>query len=94
MVFRNDGNKAYEWKRWLSRHRATLTRAGIPDSILRDERHWLVFLESGGWDAESGFKVDMLTPGQARELHDLLIREYGANLSGGCLQVLKRKISS
>lgn len=93
MSFRNDGSQACEWKRWLARHRAALIRAGIPDLILRDERHWIVFLESGGWDAESGFDVDLLSLDQARELHGFLSTEYGTDLSGGCIQKLERRFS-
>jgi len=94
MAFRRDGDKSHEWKRWLAQHRQTLIRTGIPDSILRDERYWLVFLESGGWDAESGFDVDALTLDQARELHDFLVAQYGTGTSGGCIQVLARRISN
>jgi hypothetical protein len=93
MTFRRNGDESHEWKQWLAQHRQTLIRAGIPDSILKDCRHWMVFLESGGWDAESGFDVGALTPDQARELHDFLIAQYGAGLSGGCVQVLARRIS-
>jgi len=93
MAFRQDGSKSHEWQRWLAQHRSELIRAVIPDLILRDERHWLVFLESGGWDAESGFTVDWLSLDQAKALHDLLVREYGNGLSGGCIQHLERMIS-
>lgn len=94
MAFRRDGDKVHEWKRWLTRNRAELIRAGVPDEILRDERRWGVFLESGGWDAESGFKVDMLSLAQARELHALLLREYGPRLSDACIQILARRINT
>jgi hypothetical protein len=94
MAFRRDGGEANEWKRWRAKHRDALTRAGIPDDLLADKLRWLVFLESGGWDAESGFKVDMLSRNQAAELHALLVREYGEGLSGGCIQILARLISN
>jgi len=93
MAFRQDGDKSHEWKRWLKQHRQTLICTGIPDSILRDERYWLVFLESGGWDAESGFDVDDLTQDQARELDAFLVAQYGADLSGGCIAALAQRIS-
>ena len=93
MAFRHDGKKTQEWKQWLARNGAALVRAGIPDWLLRDKLRWLGFLEHSGWDAESGFKVDMLTLDQARELHGFLIREYGASLSGGCIEILERRIS-
>lgn len=93
MAFRRDGDKSHEWKRWLTQHRQTLIRAGIPNSMLKDGRNWLVFLESGGWHAESGFNADALTLDQARALHDFLVAEYGTSLSGGCMHVLARRLS-
>ena len=48
------------WKRWKQSNRAQLDRCGVPEFILDDENRWLIFLQEGGWDAESGFKLEML----------------------------------
>jgi hypothetical protein len=65
-----------------------LTRCGIPDYLYAEERLRVGLLEEGGWDAETGWRVEMLMPQQAGHLQEFVIREYGPDSYRGLLRVL------
>ncbi len=94
MPFRRDGAKASKWKHWLATHRDTLVRCGLPDYVLRDELHWYLFLEQGGWEQESGWNVQMLTRDQARTLRDFLAAEYGSDAYPSTLRAVGNVMAS
>src|SRR5688572_10361555 len=83
MSFRRDGKQSLLWRRWTARHRAELSRCGIPDFILTDEANWLVFVQEGGWDPVTGFKVEMLSSDQLVGLREFLLAQQhaGENVS-------------
>jgi hypothetical protein len=76
MSFRRDGGKAYRWQQWLAEHRESLTAAGVPDWVWSEELRWIRFLEEGGMDWESGWRVEMLSPDQAFRLRVFILRVY------------------
>ena len=81
------------WKRWKQLNRAQLDRCGVPEFILDDENRWLNFLQEGGWDAESGFKLAMIQVSELEQLEQLLRTTYGGGLAsaaGSCLAVLRK----
>jgi hypothetical protein len=88
MAFRRDGQAAHSWSLWLGHHRDALVRCGIPDSLYAEERRWVGLLEGDGWDAETGWRVEMLTPQQAGRLGEFVIREYGPDSYRGLLRAL------
>jgi len=77
VTFRRLGQAAHSWSLWLDRHRDALVRCGMPDFLYADERLRLRLLEEDGWDAETGWRVEMLAPQQAGQLQEFIIREYG-----------------
>jgi hypothetical protein len=89
VAFRRDGQSARSWSVWLDRHRDALVRCGIPDFLYAGERRWVRLLEHDGWDAETGWRVEMLAPQQAGYLQELIIREYGADSYRGLLRALR-----
>jgi hypothetical protein len=89
VAFQRDGQAARGWFVWLDCHRDTLVRCGIPDFLYGEERRWLGFLEEDGWDAETGWRVEMLAPQQAVHLQDFIIREYGPESYRGLLRALR-----
>jgi hypothetical protein len=76
MSFRHDGRKSHAWNQWRSRHRDELLRCGVHPALLERDNRWVHFLEHG-WDPDSGFKVEDLTPAQGEALEAFLVREYG-----------------
>jgi hypothetical protein len=89
VVFGRDRQAARSWSLWLDRHREELVRCGIADFLYSDERRWIRFLEADGWDAETAWRVDMLTPQQPGDLRDLVIRNYGPDSYRGLTRVLR-----
>jgi hypothetical protein len=65
-----------------------LVRCGLPEFLYAEERRWVGLLEGDGWDAETGWRVEMLAPQQRRHLEELIIREYGPDSYPGLLRVL------
>jgi hypothetical protein len=62
MAFRRDGLAGRAWSLWLDRQIDALIRCGVPDYLYAEERLWVGILEERGWDAEAGWRVEMLTP--------------------------------
>jgi hypothetical protein len=79
MGFRRDGKAAKGWRDWRQKHAATLAKCGLPEVVYRDPVAWENFLVEGflppGSDVWSGWKVEMLSPQQARDLYAFLDRE-------------------
>jgi hypothetical protein len=54
----------------------------LPEIILADEFHWMRFLEEGYLDGNfggcAGWKYEMLSDEQLRNLYRFLVREYGS----------------
>ena len=76
MSFRRDGKAANRWRDWRASHAAALSECGLPEAVFRDEAVWENFLAEGyvgaGHGAWSGWKVELLSPEQARRLDDFL----------------------
>ena len=89
MAFRRDGQAGRAWSLWLERNRDALVRCGMPDFLYAEERCWIGLLEADGWDAETGWRVEMLTPQQADHLQEFAIREYGPDSYRGLLRALR-----
>ena len=89
MAFRRDGQATRSWSLWLDRHRDALVRCGIPDFLDAEERRWVRLLEADGWDAETGWRVEMVTPQLAGHLQEFVTREYGPDSYRGLLRVLR-----
>jgi hypothetical protein len=94
MAFRRDGQAGRALSLWLDRHRDALVRCGIPDFVYAEERRWVGLLDADGWDAETGWRVGMLTPQQADYLQDFVIREYGPDSYRGLLRALRAVIGA
>jgi len=75
MSFRRNTNRSLSWKRWVDLHRDQLTAAGVPPEIFSDELRWWRFLEEGGLDWDTKWRVAMLSPQQADALHRLIAKE-------------------
>jgi hypothetical protein len=88
MAYRRDEQAARSWYLWLDDHRDALVRCGLPAFAYADEARWLRFLGHDGWDAETGWNVEMLTIGQAARLFEFVAREYGHERYRGLLRVL------
>jgi hypothetical protein len=89
VAFRRDRQAAHCWSLWLGHHRDALVRCGIPEFLYAEERRWVRLLEEDGWDAESGWRVEMLTPQQAGRLQEFVIREYGPDSYRGLLRAIR-----
>src|SRR5687768_1386232 len=76
MSFRRNSDRSLAWKRWVDLHRDELTAAGVPAEIFSDELRWWRFLEDGGLDWDTGWRVEMLSPQQAEILHRLITTEF------------------
>ena len=76
MSFHQDKDRSQAWKKWLERHRDELTAAGLPDWEYADEMRWLHFLEEGGLDWETGWRVEMLSPQQAERFGSFILRAF------------------
>jgi len=74
---------------WLDRHRDALVRCGIPDFLYAEEQRWVRLLEEDGWDAETGWRVEMLAPHQAACLREFIVLEYGRDPYRGLLRALE-----
>lgn len=72
MAFRRDREQALTWQRWIDEHYDQLVATSVPKEIYSDQFRWQRFLESGGWDAESGWHVEMLSQQQAQHLCSLV----------------------
>ena len=92
MSFRHDGRRSHAWNQWKSRHRDELLRCGVSPSLLEEENRWSHFLEHG-WDPDSGFKLEDLSPAEGEALEAFLVREYGDGDHSGahvCITDLRR----
>lgn len=76
MSFRRNSDRSLSWRRWIDLHRDQLTAAGVPTEIFSDELRWWRFVEEGGLDYVTGWRVEMLSPSQAEILHRLVTKEY------------------
>jgi hypothetical protein len=72
MSYRRNSEAALRWRKWRLRNRADIEKAGIPETVLKDELTWLVFLEHGWFD---DFDVDSLSTEQKQALRDWLETE-------------------
>jgi hypothetical protein len=72
MSHRRSSEAALRWRKWRLRNRADIEKAGIPETVLKDELTWLIFLEEGWFD---DFNVDSLSTGQKQALYDWLETE-------------------
>lgn len=76
MSFRRDGKARRAWEDWRARHAPTLAACGLPDVVCRDEIAWENFLVDGflpdGSGSWSGWKIEMLSPEQARRFYHFL----------------------
>jgi hypothetical protein len=77
--YRHDGESRRAWRLWVDQHRDSLLDCSLPEFIFSDEMRWFRFVEDGGWDQESGWRISMLSPDQASACHDFLMREYGGD---------------
>jgi hypothetical protein len=66
-----------------------LVRCGLPEFLYVEERRWVKLLEEDGWDAETGWRVEMLTPQQAGHLQEFVNRKHGPDSYRGLLRVLR-----
>jgi hypothetical protein len=73
---------------WLDRNRDALVRCGVPSFLYADENRWLGLLEHDGWDAETGWKVEMLTAAEAGRLSDFIAGKYGKERCRGLYRAL------
>jgi hypothetical protein len=73
-------------------HQDELIAAAVPDWLYRDEMRWYRFLEEGGWDQRTGWKVELLSPEEARRLRDFIVREYGSDTYACCLRSLESEM--
>ncbi len=89
MSFRDEGEKAYEWKRWVEGRRDDIRRCGLPDSLMQTRFHWLRFLEVA-YDEWTGWSPSMLSREQAQALHEFIVREYGNSQYRGCLYAIEK----
>jgi hypothetical protein len=94
MSFRRNSDRPLAWKRWVGLHRDELTSAGVPAEILSDELRWWRFLEEGGLDWNTGWRVEMLSPQQAATLHRLITTEFRRSDVACCLRSLAEVIRS
>ena len=92
MSFRRNNDRSRRWKSWVDQHRDELTAAGLPDWLYTDEIRWWSFLEEGGLDWETKFRVEMLLPVQAKVLHSLISREFPPSSYQCCLRALREVI--
>jgi hypothetical protein len=90
MSFRRDKEQSRSWQQWINRCRNDLVAAGLPDWVYDDHLRWLCFLQEGGVDIESGWRVEMLSPTQAERFRSFLIGEYGADVDRCCLRALEQ----
>jgi hypothetical protein len=77
MSFRHDGKKTKLWRDWLAKHREALAKCGLPDSILKNESTWELFLQEGcvGRDWTSDWNIGMLSIEQKKNLRAFLEQE-------------------
>lgn len=76
MSFRRKSDLPLAWNRWVDLHREELIRAGLPAEIFSDEQRWYMFLQEGGLDWSTGWRVEMLSSQQAEILHRLISTEF------------------
>ncbi len=91
MAFRRDSDRSLRWQQWLSQHRNALVAIGLPDWIFTDERRWICFLQEGGIDWESRWKIEMLSPQQAKLFFDFMVSDYGSQEHKTCLLALEQR---
>lgn len=92
MSFRRNSERPLAWKRWVDLHRGGLTAAGVPAEIFSDELRWWRFLEEGGLDWDTGWRVEMISPQQAAILHQLITTEFQRSDLACCLRSLTEVI--
>jgi hypothetical protein len=88
MAVRRDGPRARSWQRWLDQNRDALIRCSLPEFVFSDDSRWLRFIEHGGWDHETGWRVEMLSPDQASALSDFITDQYSNEEYREILRVL------
>jgi hypothetical protein len=66
----------------------------MPDWLYAEEMRFQTFLEEGGWDPTTDFKVEVLDGQQAAILVSLVRREFPDENLGFCLRALQRVIDS
>ena len=93
MSFRRSSEEPRRWQQWLARHRDALTSAGLPDWVYADELRWVRFLEEGGLDWESGWRVEMLSAPQAQSFQSFVLQEYGEEQYRCCLRALEAVVA-
>ncbi|MBX3449028.1 MAG: hypothetical protein KF777_05670 [Planctomycetaceae bacterium] len=88
MSFRRNPDRPLAWKRWVGQHFDELTAAGVRLEIFSNEYRWANFLEEGGIDWESGWRIEMLSPQQAERLHRFLIANENRSGLATCFRIL------
>jgi hypothetical protein len=77
MSYRRGSEGPRAWQEWLDQHRHTLNTCSLPEFVFSDKLTWLRFLEHGGWHPQPGWGVVMLSPNEARKLHEFIESQYG-----------------
>jgi hypothetical protein len=72
----------------VGQHFDELTAAGVPLEIFSNEYRWANFLEEGGIDWESGWRVEVLSPQQAERLRRFLIVNENRSGLATCFRIL------
>jgi hypothetical protein len=82
MSFRRKSKVAKSWREWKEKHTEALSQCGLPEVVYKDAVAWENFLFQGflpdGCGVWSGWKVEMLSPDQARRFYDFLDGECAA----------------
>ena len=97
MAFRRDSKEAHRWKTWLSINFDSLLGAGVPHSVLEDERAWDYFLGHGYYApvgaGDAVINVDDMPSVDMERLCDILESHPPYCASGACnrLQFLLRR---
>jgi hypothetical protein len=88
MSFRRNSDRSIAWRQWINLRRDEFTTAGVPTEIFSDELRWWRFVENGGLDWETGWRVELLFARQADALYQLVEREFHRPGLNSCLRVL------
>jgi hypothetical protein len=90
--------KRDEWDEFLKHHGAELRACGVPDEVTRDRGRCRRFLEHGfdqdGWwllRPCTPWSVEMLTPEQATQFADFIVRHFGEEQYRGLLRELRQR---
>lgn len=79
---------------WLKRNRSSLTAAGLPPTVIENERWWNYLILHGDDPCQSGWDPSFVTPLQAAKIHQLIARSPFREDAGEFLRVLANRAQS